>query len=220
MQWICSIHFGWCKNSVINLIEILFWGGLKKKVLFLVVPVKCSYSPRRPSVSSVASSGPEEVDSLSSSLNSPAPVVVGQYWYNIVSTCLFFHEENPFSNIRLKIVIQTKELSLLCEFVMQIKRKLPIFIHLCNNICSGSDNKGFAINVCKLCWQNTFDWFIITDSGHDTTHETVDVNEAHEAAELQRRLKGSLQLQVRLFHDFFYKRVSFWFYIIVYIHSQ
>lgn len=74
-----------------------------------VVPVKCTYSPRRPSVSSVASSGPEEVDSLSSSLNSPAPVVV--------------------------------------------------------------------------------------DSGHDTSHQTFDANEAHEAAELQRRLKGSLQLQ-------------------------
>lgn len=75
---------------MINLIEILFWGGLKKIVLFSVVPVKCSYSPRRPSVSSVASSGPEEVDSLSSSLNSPAPVVVGQYGYNMVINMLIF----------------------------------------------------------------------------------------------------------------------------------
>lgn len=74
-----------------------------------VVPVKCSYSPRRPSISSVASSGPEEVDSLSSSLSSPATVVV--------------------------------------------------------------------------------------DSGNDTSHKTFDVSETHEAAELQRRLKGSLQLQ-------------------------
>uniref|UniRef100_K1PMA3 Spermatogenesis-associated serine-rich protein 2 n=1 Tax=Magallana gigas TaxID=29159 RepID=K1PMA3_MAGGI len=91
--------------------EIKHFIGERKEITQFgeVVPVKCSYSPRRPSVSSVASSGPEEVDSLSSSLNSPAPVVV--------------------------------------------------------------------------------------DSGHDTTHETVDVNEAHEAAELQRRLKGSLQLQ-------------------------
>nr|XP_022325554.1 spermatogenesis-associated serine-rich protein 2-like isoform X3 [Crassostrea virginica]XP_022325555.1 spermatogenesis-associated serine-rich protein 2-like isoform X3 [Crassostrea virginica] len=74
-----------------------------------VVPVKCTYSARRPSISSVASSGPEEVDSLASSLNSPAPMVV--------------------------------------------------------------------------------------DSGHETGHEALDISEAHEMAELQRRLKGSLQLQ-------------------------
>lgn len=34
MQWICSVHFGGCKNSAINLIEILFWESLKKVVLF------------------------------------------------------------------------------------------------------------------------------------------------------------------------------------------
>ncbi|XP_062602620.1 spermatogenesis-associated serine-rich protein 2-like isoform X2 [Saccostrea cucullata] len=74
-----------------------------------VVPVKCSYSARRPSMSSVASSGPEEMDSLASSLNSPAPVIV--------------------------------------------------------------------------------------DSGHEVEHESLRASEAHEMAELQRRLKGSLQLQ-------------------------
>ncbi|XP_061169642.1 spermatogenesis-associated serine-rich protein 2-like [Saccostrea echinata] len=74
-----------------------------------VVPVKCSYSARRPSMSSVASSGPEEMDSLASSLNSPAPVVV--------------------------------------------------------------------------------------DSGHELEHDSLGASEAHEMAELQRRLKGSLQMQ-------------------------
>ncbi|XP_048772692.2 spermatogenesis-associated serine-rich protein 2-like isoform X2 [Ostrea edulis] len=73
-----------------------------------VVPVKCSYSARRPSISSVASSGPEEVDSLASSLNNPAPVV---------------------------------------------------------------------------------------DSGHEMGQENIGASEAHEMAELQRRLKGSLQIQ-------------------------
>ena len=55
-----------------------------------VVPVKCIYSARRPSMSSVASSGPEEVDSLASSLNSPAPVVVGKSHKIYIIPCSCF----------------------------------------------------------------------------------------------------------------------------------
>lgn len=55
---------------------------------------------------------------------------------------------------------------------------------MCNNICLGLDNKGFVINVCKLCWRNIFDWFIIIDLGYDIIYEIVDVNEVYEVVEL------------------------------------
>lgn len=107
---------------------------------------------------------------------------------------------------------------MLCEFVMQIKENLPIFINQHNNICS--DNKGFLLVFCNQFVQamSTKHVCLIYYNRLRTWHQSSDrwCQWSTWSCRTAKTAERIPTVTGEVFSWFlFYKKVSFWF-IIVY----